>query len=119
MICCRKRKKAAGQLNPQQKPGKHETDVDDSTRLALREWMVGMSHVIKLTRVTSMWTQPYPAPQRTMIMEPPTQQTFFHGYPPQHIPGYGQSGRGAFGVQQPQQVRGTPEIVSGKRQWRS
>ena len=56
---------------------------------------------------TSMWTQPYPAPQ-TMIMEPPTQQPFFHGYPPQYIPGYGQPGRGAFGVQQPQQARGTP-----------
>ena len=51
VICCRKRKKAAGQLNPQQKPGKHETVVDDSTRLALREWMVGMSHVIRFARV--------------------------------------------------------------------
>ena len=56
---------------------------------------------------TSMWTQPYPAPQM-MIMEPPTQQPFIHGYPPQHIPGYGQPGRGASGIQQPQQARGTP-----------
>ena len=63
VICCRKRKKAAGQLNPQQKPGKHETVVDDPTRLALREWMVGMSHVIRLTRVKATAHSKTPIPR--------------------------------------------------------
>ena len=63
VICCRKMKKAAGQLNPQQKPEKHETVVDDSTRLALREWMVGMSHVIRLTRVKATAHSKTPIPR--------------------------------------------------------
>jgi hypothetical protein len=63
VICCRKRKKASGQLNPQQKPGKHETVVDDPTRLALREWMVGMSHVIRLTRVKATAHSKTPIPR--------------------------------------------------------
>ena len=63
VICCRKRKKAAGQLNPQQKPGKHETVVDDPTRLALREWMIGMSHVIRLTRVKATAHSKTPIPR--------------------------------------------------------
>ena len=64
VICCRKQEEEGRwAAKSSTETWKHETVVDDPTRLALREWMVGMSHVIRFARVKATAHSKIPIPR--------------------------------------------------------